>query len=70
MSQTKTEYTEGQNWGALRKCWRGYRIAKTHGEMDRMIDYAKKIRSLQRRMGISVAEFPNLNLDLEATEKT
>ena len=55
-------FTVGQSWGALRKSWKGYRIAKVQANNDKMIEYANKIRKIQGELGISVAAFPNLGI--------
>ncbi len=62
-SPTKTtKYTTGQTWAALKKCWHAYRIAKVKNERDKMVEYAKKIRSLQQELGVEQASFPELGL--------
>ena len=58
----KPNYTVGQTGGALKKAWRGYKIAKVHSDHAKMSEYAKKIRTLQNDLGIKQAEFPELNL--------
>ena len=55
-------FTTGQSWGALRKSWKGYRIAKVHNDSAKMTEYANKIRKIQTELGISVASFPNLGI--------
>lgn len=55
-------FTTGQSWGALRKAWKGYRIAKVHNDNAKMTEYANKIRKIQTELGISVASFPNLGI--------
>ena len=55
-------FTTGQSWGALRKAWKGYRIAKVHDDNAKMTEYANKIRKIQTELGISVASFPNLGI--------
>ena len=55
-------FTTGQSWGALRKAWKGYRIAKVQGDNAKMREYATKIRKLQGELGISVASFPHLGI--------
>lgn len=55
-------FTTGQSWGALRKAWKGYRIAKVHNDNAKMTEYANKIRKIQVELGISVALFPNLGI--------
>jgi hypothetical protein len=64
MSQIKTKqkYTTGQSWGALKRCWRGYRIAKVQDDTKKMLEYAKRIQSIQKELGINVASFPNIGL--------
>lgn len=58
----KPNYTAGQTWGALKKAWRGYKIAKVQTDHAKMSEYAQKIRTLQNDLGIKQAEFPELNL--------
>ncbi len=57
-----TEYQQGQVWGALRKAWKGYRIAKVQGDNARMKEYATRIRTLQGQLGVPQASFPNVGL--------
>ena len=37
-------YFENQVWGALRKAWKGYKIAKNKGEYDKMEMYAHRVQ--------------------------
>jgi hypothetical protein len=60
---SNTEYTTGQTWGALKKAWRGYKIAKVQNNNIKMAEYTKKIRILQHNLGIKQAEFPELNVN-------
>jgi hypothetical protein len=62
-SNNENNFSTGQSWGALRKAWKGYRIAKVHNDNVRMTEYANKIRKIQRELGINVASFPNLGID-------
>ena len=55
-------HTKGQTWGALKKCWRAYKIAKVKDEKEKMAEYAKRIRSLQLELGLPQAPFPELGL--------
>jgi hypothetical protein len=57
-----TEYQKGQVWGALRKAWKGYRIAKVQGDNARMKEYATRIKTLQGQLGVPQASFPNLGI--------
>jgi hypothetical protein len=61
-SNGENNFSTGQSWGALRKAWKGYRIAKVHNDNERMTEYANKIRKIQGELGISVASFPNLGI--------
>ncbi len=56
-------FTTGQTWGALRKAWKGYKIAKVQGDRTKMKDYATKIRKLEGELGVPVASFPDLSLN-------
>lgn len=58
-----SSHSTGQTWAALKKCWRAYRIAKVKGEREKMLEYAKRIRSLQKELGLGQAKFPDLELD-------
>jgi len=55
-------YSTGQTWAALKKCWRAYKIAKIKNEEKDMLEYASRIRSLQKELGVQQAKFPELNL--------
>ena len=57
-----TRFSDGQTWGALRKCWKAYKIAKAQNDREKMIEYAKRIQTLQKELGIEVSKFPHLNL--------
>jgi hypothetical protein len=56
------DYTTGQIWGALRKAWKGYRIAKVQNDKERKVEYATKIRTQQGQLGLPLASFPDLGL--------
>jgi hypothetical protein len=60
--QIEGGFSTGQSWGALRKAWKGYRIAKVQGDNVKMTEYATKIRKIQGELKISVASFPNLGI--------
>ncbi len=61
-SKTMAEYQKGQIWGALRKAWKGYRIAKVQGDNARMREYATRIKTLQGQLGVPQASFPNIGM--------
>jgi hypothetical protein len=59
MSKT---FTTGQTWGALKKAWKAYKIAKVQNDKVRMMEYAKRIRTLQEELKVEKAKFPDLGL--------
>jgi hypothetical protein len=61
-SNDENKFSTGQSWGALRKAWKGYRIAKVHNDNIKMTEYANKIRKIQGELRINVASFPNLGI--------
>jgi hypothetical protein len=61
-TQQENSFTTGQSWGALRKAWKGYRIAKVQNDNAKMTEYATKIRKIQEELGISTASFPHLGI--------
>ena len=61
-TQQENSFTTGQSWGALRKAWKGYRIAKVQNDNAKMTEYATKIRKIQEELGISIASFPHLGI--------
>ncbi len=46
----------------MKKCGHAYRIAKVRNEPEKMVEYAKRIRSLQLELGVAQASFPDLGL--------
>jgi hypothetical protein len=52
----------GETWGALKKSWIGYKRAKSDNDRDLMIEYAKRIQTLETQLGIPTASFPNLGI--------
>jgi hypothetical protein len=59
---THTSYSKGQTWGALRKAWTAYRIAKAQNDQAAMLKYAERIRTLQKQLGLPPSNFPNVGL--------
>ncbi len=51
-------YTKGQTWGALKKAWKAYKIAKVQNDNPRMKEYATRIRTLQGELNLDQAKFP------------
>lgn len=62
VTSSETNFSKGQSWGALRKAWKGYRIAKVQDDNSKMTEYATKIRKIQGELGIEIATFPNLGI--------
>ena len=58
-----SQYTKGQTWGALKKAWRGYKVAKVQKNMEDMKKYAERIRTLQAELGLPQSKFPELGLN-------
>ena len=61
-SASNQGFTVGQSWGALRKAWKGYRIAKVQNDDTKMTEYATKIRKIQGELNIAISSFPNLGI--------
>jgi hypothetical protein len=61
-TQQQNRFTTGQSWGALRKAWKGYRIAKVQDDNTKMTEYATKIRKIQEELGVNRASFPHLGI--------
>jgi len=55
-------YSTGQSWGALRKAWKAYRIAKAENDQAAMLKYAERVRTLQKQLGLPLSKFPNVGL--------
>jgi hypothetical protein len=56
------KFTTGQTWGALKKAWKGYKIAKVQSDKAKMTEYAKKIKTLQGELGIKQSSFPEVGV--------
>lgn len=59
---SQKNFTTGQTWGALKKAWKAYKIAKVQNDKPQMKEYATRIRRLQNDLGVRQAEFPELGL--------
>jgi hypothetical protein len=62
IQQQENSFTTGQSWGALRKAWKGYRIAKVQSDDAKMREYATKIRKIQTELQVNVTSFPQLDI--------
>tara|TARA_B100000949_G_C13978728_1_gene324213 strand:- start:160 stop:339 length:180 start_codon:yes stop_codon:yes gene_type:complete len=56
-------YSKGQTWGALKKAWKAYKIAKVKNDKPRLTEYATRIRTLQNELGVAQAKFPELGME-------
>ena len=56
------KFTTGQTWGALKKAWKGYKIAKVQQDKPKMTEYAKKIKTLQGELGIRQSTFTEVGV--------
>lgn len=59
---SQKSYSKGQTWGALKKAWKAYKIAKIQNDEARMKEYATRIRTLQDELGLKKSEFPDIGL--------
>ena len=55
------KFTVGQSWGALRKAWTGFKIAKIQKDRKEMIKYAGRINTLQEDLHLPQTRFKALN---------
>ena len=55
-------YTTGQTWGALRKSWKAYKIAKSQNDIKLMKEYATRIRTLQKELDLTQGKFPDIGI--------
>ena len=51
---------EGRLWGALKKAWKGYKIAKAKNEPDKAEKYALIINQLQAELDLDITRFSEL----------
>ncbi len=56
------KFSTGQTWGALKKAWKGYKIAKVQKDRAKMSEYAMKIKKLQGELGVKQSSFPELGV--------
>jgi hypothetical protein len=56
-------YTIAESWAALRKCWLGFNITKSQGDIQGMGYYAYRIRKIQAEMSIKPTDFDSEILD-------
>ena len=59
---SQKSFSKGQTWGALKKSWKAYKIAKIQKDESKMREYATRIRTLQGELGVKKSEFPDLGL--------
>ena len=49
-------------WGALRRAWVGYVIAKSQDDYKKMRKYAIVIRKFQRRLNVAISDFLDIGI--------
>jgi hypothetical protein len=49
-------------WGALRRAWVGYVIAKSQDDYEKMRKYAIVVRKFQRRLNIAISDFLDIGI--------
>jgi hypothetical protein len=57
--------TVKESWAALRKAWRGFEIAKSNNDLQRMKHYAGFINKVQNELGIEQTAFDQGLVDIE-----
>lgn len=56
-SKKKASTAAGKKWGALKKSWTGFRIAKAHKDGAKMVKYKMQINKIQRELKIKQTKF-------------
>ena len=46
----------------MKRCWRGYKIAKKDRDKDKMLKYANRIWKLQVELDVAISEFPDIGI--------
>ena len=57
----KTDYIVGSTWSSLTKTWKKYDQAKEDMNVMLMKQYSKKIKNLQKKLGLEESEFDELS---------
>lgn len=58
LAETGYKYYDTQPWGFLNKCWKGFIIAKSQGDEEKMLYYAGGVQKFQKQLGLEVRIFP------------
>ncbi len=56
----KTDYIVGSTWSTLNKSWKGYRKAKEGVNILQMKLFARRIITLQKKLGLKDSQFTEL----------
>lgn len=59
---TKSGEHMAKIWKELQECWAIYKKARMDSDLDAMREHATKIQTLQDDLGITTAEFPELQV--------
>ncbi len=62
-------YTPANSWAALKKAWRGFKIARANNDSGTMAKYARVITKLEIQMGIERKKFDDGLVDEETTAR-
>ena len=49
-------------WKELQECWSAYKKARSNSDLPLMREHATKIKELQNDLGLTQAEFPELEI--------
>lgn len=55
--EVKRVYSTPQAWAALRKSWKGYKVAKAEHDSKKAAKYARYINDLQGALGVQQTKF-------------
>ena len=48
-------------WSTIRNAWKGYKIAKGKGEVEKQKEYARAVNQLEEKLGRALTEFACLS---------
>lgn len=51
------KYSRGQSWAALKKSWRGYKIAHANKDKAKMEKYATRVQTIQGELKLRKTKF-------------
>lgn len=54
----------GRCMGGLKKAWKGYKIARGHGDLDNQRYYASIIQNIQKAIGLDISDFSHIEIGI------